>query len=233
MDITALFKMSYGVYLISSINGKKYNGQIANVVSQVAAEPLLVVICINKKNYTHDFIDKSGKFAITVLSEDTPMEFIGKFGFKTGRDVDKFENTTYEIGVTGVPVVIDFAVSVMEAKVVNKMEITGYTLFIGEIMEAKNISDKEPLTYAYYHKVKKGKAPKSAPTFKSNMGVDIVNKKKENIMKKFRCTVCGYIYDPEKGDDNANVPAGTTFENLPEDWVCPVCGVGKDMFEEA
>ncbi len=166
MDHSALFKLGYGVYIVGAANGEgKINGQIATVVFQVTAEPPRIATCINKENLTHEYISKTGSFGISVLDQETPVPFIGKFGFKSGRDIDKFADTKHEIACTGSPVVLENTVSVMDAKVVNQMDIGTHTMFIGEIQSCKTLSDATTLTYDYYHNVKKMKSPKAAPTY--------------------------------------------------------------------
>ncbi len=161
----ALFTLGYGLYVISSNLGDKLSGQIANVVFQVTSQPIVLGICINKKNLTHEFIEKSRSFSVSVLEQDTPMTFIGKFGFKSGRDIDKFIGTSFETGETGVLIVTDFSVSYMEVKVVSQLDAGTHTVYLGELVSSKLIKDATPMTYAYYHEVKKGKSPKSAPTY--------------------------------------------------------------------
>ncbi len=228
MDLTAFFKLSYGLYVVSSKKGEKLNGQIANAVFQVTAEPPLIAISINKQNLTCEFINDSKVFSISVLSKETPMQFIGKFGFKSGREIDKFSDIKFKIGKTGAPIATENAIAYFEANVVKTID-TGstHTIFIGEIVDAGNIEKGEPMTYAYYHEIKRGKSPKTAPTY-----IKEEKKKEDNKVKKYVCTVCGYVYDPEVGDPDNGIAPGTSFEELPEDWVCPVCGVGKDSFEE-
>ena len=225
MDKSALFKISYGMYIVSSIDGEKINGQIANTVFQVTAEPPQVAVCINKENLTHEFIEKSGVFAVSVLGENTPMDFIGRFGFRSGRDFDKFDGIKYEKGATGSPVVVENALSYFECEITGKMSAGSHTAFVGKIVEARNLKEGQPMTYEYYRQVKNGKSPKSAPTYSEEKP-----EKKEGGVKKFVCDVCGYVYDPEKGDPDSGIEPGTSFDDLPEDWVCPVCGVGKDQF---
>ncbi len=99
-----------------------------------------------------------------------------------------------------------------------------HTIFIGEVVDAAVLTDEEPMTYAYYHLVKRGATPKAAPTYLKEEGGD--------RMDTYECTVCGYIYDPEKGDPDSGIAPGTPFEELPDDWVCPVCGAAKDQFEK-
>lgn len=227
MNNKTLHKISYGLYIISSKKGKKFNGQIANTVFQVCSEPPVIAVCINKENLTHEFIKESGVYTVSILSENTPMRFIGLFGFKSGTDIDKFKGVDYKVGVTGAPVVLDNSIGFLEAEVMSSADVITHTVFFGKVVEADILNDKEPMTYAYYHTVKRGKAPKTAPTY-----IKEEKQKEVEKMEKYVCKVCGYIYDPEKGDPDSGIKPGTPFEELPDDWVCPVCGVGKDEFEK-
>ena len=228
MNPKAFYKISYGMYVICSKSGEKINGQIANTVFQVTSEPPKIAVCINKQNLTHEFIESSKMFSVSVLSVDAPMKFIGQFGFKSGREINKFEGINIKTSSSGLPLVLDYTIGYLEAKVVDKLDVGTHTLFIGEVIDAEILSDKEPMTYAFYHLVKNGKSPSTAPTFIKEEKTS----KGETKMKKFRCTVCGYIYEPEKGDPNSGIKPGTPFEKLPEDWVCPICGASKSAFEE-
>jgi len=225
MDIKALHQINYGLYLISSSKGGKLNGQIANTLFQVTSEPLTVAVCINKQNLTHSFIRDSRVFAASILSQDTPLRFIGDFGFKSGRDVDKLAHVNYKIGKTGAPIVLEHALAYVEAEVINEADAGTHTIFIGRLVEAETLRSGEPMTYAYYHEVKRGSTPKTAPSY-------IEERKKVKKMAKYECSVCGYIYDPELGDLDGGIKPGTPFEEIPDDWVCPVCGVSKDQFEK-
>ena len=233
MDPKALYKISYGMYVVSSKMDGKFNGQIANSLFQATADPPRIAVCINKKNLTHEFIQKSRVFVASVLSEETPMTFIGRFGFRSGRDIDKFEGVRTKIGQTGVPIVLDHALAYIEAKVIGSMDAGTHTLFLGEVVNAETLDNNQvPMTYAYYHQVKRGKAPKTAPTYikesvpKENAGSAPGN------MVKYVCAVCGYIYDPKAGDPDSGIKPGTSFADLPDDWVCPVCGASKAEFEK-
>jgi flavin reductase (DIM6/NTAB) family NADH-FMN oxidoreductase RutF/rubredoxin len=230
MDRKALHKISYGLYIVCSKNNEKKNGQIANSIFQVSSQPPTIAISINKQNYTHELITKSRVFTISILSEETPMKFIGTFGFKCGREIDKFEGINYKLGKTNTPLVTDYSIANIEAKVINKIDVKTHTIFIAEIIDAEILSNEKPMTYEYYHKIKGGFSPKTAPTY--NKEIDKPEKKEEKKMDKYRCDVCGYIYDPEKGDPDNGVPAGTSFNDLPDDWVCPVCGAGKESFSK-
>jgi ferric-chelate reductase [NAD(P)H] len=166
MELKALYKLSYGVYVVSSKKDSRINGQIANTVFQVTSTPPTVAVSINKNNLTHGFIKESRVFSASVLCEDTPLTFIGRFGFKSGRDIDKFEGVTYKIGETGVPIVTDNAVSYVEARVTKEMNVGTHTLFIGEVVNADFVDEhKACMTYDYYHQIKGGKTPKSAATY--------------------------------------------------------------------
>jgi len=233
IDQQALDKFTYGLYLVSSRDGEQRNGLVVNTVVQVALTPTLVSVAINKNSLTNEYIRKSGVFGISVLDKDTPMEFIGRFGFRSGREFDKFEGVNYENGITGVPLITDYAVSLIEARVREMVDCNTHTLFIGEVVAARIIKNTEPLTYAYYHLVKKGKTGKGAPTYRQEKRdvQEIIKKEGSKKMQRYVCTVCGYVYDPATGDPENGIPAGTPFENLPADWVCPVCGAAKDQFE--
>lgn len=216
------------MYIISSRNGEKFNGQIANAVLQTTSTPPTVAICINKQNLTYEYIKKSKIFSISILEEETQMKIIGLFGFKSGREVDKFNNISYKVGLTGAPVVVENSLGYLECKVIKELDVGTHTLFIGELVDAEIIKEGMPMTYAFYREAKKGKSPKTAPTY---IGED-TTKKEVKKMAKYVCTVCGYVYDPEIGDPDSGVKPGTAFVDLPDDWVCPICGVGKDQFEE-
>jgi len=224
MDARAFRLVSYGLYLVTSKRGRELNGQIANTVFQVCAEPPVIAVCINKKNYTHKFIEESRVFAISILSKEAPMNLIGQFGFKSGRDIDKFENVNFKAGKTGAPLVTDFTVGFIEAEVMKSMEVGTHTLFVGKVVEASVLGREEPLTYAYYHEIKGGRSPETAPTY--------IKSEEVNKVDKYVCQICGYVYDPEKGDPDGGIAPGTAFEDIPDDWVCPVCGASKDQFKK-
>ncbi|MEW6614956.1 MAG: flavin reductase family protein [Thermodesulfobacteriota bacterium] len=171
IDKKAIWDLSYGMYIVSSGFNGKLNGQVANTVFQITAEPPRIAVCINKNNLTHDYISKSGLFAVSVLDESTPMTFIGLFGFRSGRDIDKLSQCAQmKIGESGSPVVMDYALSVIEAKVFDQIDAGTHTLFLADVVSAEVLREDRPLTYAYYQEVKKGKSPKNAPTYRSDIG---------------------------------------------------------------
>jgi len=165
MDPKALYKISYGLYVITSKKGDEINGQTANSLTQVTAEPPAIAIGINKKNLTNEFIKESKVFAVSILSQDTPLNFIGQFGFKSGRDVNKFDQVNYKLGITGAPIVLDNTLACLEVKVLQEIDEGTHNIFVGKIVESEVLRDGEPMTYDYYQQVKRGTTPETAPTY--------------------------------------------------------------------
>jgi flavin reductase (DIM6/NTAB) family NADH-FMN oxidoreductase RutF/rubredoxin len=228
MDLKALFKLQYGLYIVGSNKGEKVNAQIANTVFQVTSDPPTIAVSINKQNLTHEYIQSSKSFSVSVLVKDTPLPFIGNFGFKSGRDIDKFAEIKYKKGSTGCPVVKDNANACYEAKVLKTADAGTHTIFIGELVDAETLNDNPSMTYEYYHQVKRGTTPKTAPSY-LNVEKEV---KKSPLAARYKCEVCGYIYDPEKGDPDGGIAPGTPFDDIPDDWVCPVCGADKNQFSK-
>ncbi|MFH1010112.1 MAG: flavin reductase [bacterium] len=230
LNLEALWSVTYGLYVVTSHLDGKSNGQIANTVVQVTAEPVRIAVSISKNNFTHGFIAGSGAFGVSVLDENAPMTFIGLFGFKSGRDIDKLSRVSFKGGVTGCPLVTENALSIFDARVFAQVDAGTHTVFLADVVQAEIVQKGNPLTYTYYQQVKRGKTPKNAPTYQKPIPISEV-KRSQKIMKSYRCSVCGYLYEPEKGDPESGIPPGTPFEELPDDWVCPVCGSPKDVFE--
>lgn len=158
-------QLSYGLYVVTSQLDGQFNGQIVNTVLQVTSEPPRVAVIINKNNYTYEFIAKSNVFGASVLDISTPMMFIGLFGFKSGRDVDKLAHVQYITGSTGSPLVTDYSLSVLEAKVTDQVDVGSHTLFVGDVQSGEILRAGEPMTYLYYQTYLKGKSPRNAPTW--------------------------------------------------------------------
>ena len=228
MNKNALHKISYGMYILTSKNEDKVNGQIVNAVLQLTSEPTTIGVCVNQNNLTHEFIEKSRVFTISVLSEDAPMNLIGNFGYKSGRDTDKFEEISCSTGENRCPTVLDSVVACLELELISQMDMGSHTLFVGKVVNGDILSDENPMTYAYYHNVRGGRSPKSAPHY---VEADI-RTEGAGRMNRHVCKVCGYVYTPEEGDEDAGIKPGTVFEDLPDDWICPTCGVSKDEFEK-
>lgn len=211
MNKNAFRNLSYGVYIISVWDGERPTGCTANSVMQITSDPASIAIGINHDNYTNQCIEKSGKFAISILGENVNPSIIGTFGFKSGKDINKFNSVEYEIH--GEMPIVKEGCAYITCEVINKMETPTHTVFLGKVTEADILSDDSIMTYSYYHKVIKGKSPKNAPTYIA----DEVKEVKEN--GKYVCSVCGYEY-------SGDVP----FEELPDDYTCPICGQPKSVF---
>lgn len=204
----AFFKLSYGLYVVSSSFDGKQSACVVNTLSQVTAEPAKLSVAINKNNFTEKTIEKSGYFCAVVLAESATLETIGNFGFKSSENNDKFEKFNVEKDINGINYITDNVVAVFSCKVISKLDLDTHIMFIGEVIDAKTIKDEDPMTYSYYHKVKNGKTPKNAPSYQPE-------EKTESKKGGYRCTVCGYIHESDE---------------FPEDFKCPVCGMPKEKF---
>ncbi len=227
MDRKALRRLTYGLYIVSSHKEGKINGQIANTVIQTTSRPTTIAVSINRENLTHEYISASRVFSVSILAQEAALKLIGTFGFRCGRDIDKFSECNYKIGSTKTPVVTESTLAYLEAKVIDQIELSTHTLFVGEVVDGEVLAEGEPMTYAYYHEVKGGKTPEKAATF-------IEEPEKEETkaeLPRYVCSICGYVYDPGKGDSEGGIPPGTAFDNLPDDWICPICGASKDQFD--
>lgn len=240
MDAEAFLRMSYGIYMISAGHEGQKSAYIANTAFQVTSDPPRIAISCHKDNNSANIIEKSGIFAISVLAREADAGLIGLFGFKSGNEKEKFDRVSHITGVTGAPVITTHAVAYLECRLTDRMELGTHILFVGEVVDAKLLEkDKEPLTYAYYRDELQGFAPERAPTYIDRKKLEAAGEDKEagpakgsddGEPQRYICTVCGYVYDPEKGDEEAGIPPGTRFEDLPEDYVCPVCDAAKSFF---
>lgn len=204
MEKKALYNLSYGVFMLSTRSGEKVNGCITNTCMQVANNPIRIAISVLNSNYTCDLIKESGIFALSLLDVNCSFETIKHFGFQSGRDVDKFENITPPTDCNDVPYLGWQSCAVISGKVVEQHDLGTHTLFIAEVVDAKVLSDKEPITYAKYQNEIK---PKNNAASAKEDGKKIVG---------WRCKICNYVYEGSK---------------LPEDYACPLCGHGADDFE--
>ncbi len=223
IDHEALYKISYGLYIVTSGDKENGNGFISNTVFQVTSKPAKFAIGCNKDNYSSEVIEKEGKFSISILQQETNSEIFGRFGFKSGRDLNKLEGMDIKIGETGVPIVLNDSIAYLECNVTEKIDIGTHWLFIGELISAEILKENtDPITYAYYRQIKKGISPKNAPTYIEKPEPE--KKTQSENSKKYECTICNYVYD--EGEEEVS------FKDLPDDWVCPICGAGKEEFEE-
>ena len=218
MDNNALYNISYGLYVLTTSYDNVDNGCIVNTVMQVTSNPLQISVTVNKNNYTHDLIQNSCVFNVSMLTTEAPMFVFEHFGFQSGRNVNKFANCEAEHrAVNHVLYIPKYTNSYLACHVVKSIDFGTHTMFIAEVLDAQVLSDKPSLTYDYYQKNIKPKpqAPKT-----------------EGGKRCWVCKVCGYVYDPEKGDPDSGIAPGTPFEQIPDDWVCPLCKHGKEDFEE-
>ncbi len=243
MKYKAFHKLSYGLYIIASEFEGKRAGYIGNTAFQVTSSPAQVAISCHKDNATIDFILKSKAFSLSVLKKESDTSIIGEFGFMSSTDIDKFRNVETITAVSGTPIVLNSSVAWLDCKVVNSVDVGSHVLIIGEVLDSDVISGEEPLTYDYYREKYKMLAPKNAPTYieKEKLENEIVPEsviKSEQTSKvdpksetsAHTCAICGFQYNPEEGDPASGIPPGTPFEDLPEDYKCPICNAGKDYF---
>jgi len=161
----AFENLSYGLYIVTSRNDNRLNGQIVNTVIQVTSEPARMAVIINKKNLTHEYISKSQLFGVSVLEETAPLTFFGPFGFRSGRDYDKLSKVQYKEGTTGCPLVTQNTLSILEARVIEQIDVGTHTVFIGDVVDSEVLKEGKPLTYLYYRENLKGKSSPNSPTY--------------------------------------------------------------------
>jgi flavin reductase (DIM6/NTAB) family NADH-FMN oxidoreductase RutF/rubredoxin len=230
MNIESFFRFTYGMYIVSSADGNIKNGYVSNTVFQVTSEPPQLAVSCHKDNLTTEFIRKSRKFSVSVLSQNAESALIALFGYRSGRDEKKFASTQHISGSSGIPIVIQDSIAWFECKVVNEFDLGTHILFIGEVMDCNLLDESnKALTYAWYREVKKAFSPKNSPTYIDP--IKRIKDKESEGLQKYQCVACSYIYDPAIGDPEGGIPPGTAYEDIPDDWICPVCGASKDMFE--
>ncbi|MGN1203329.1 MAG: flavin reductase [Eubacterium sp.] len=197
IDKKAVFKLTYGLFILTAKDGDKDNGCVINTMQQVADNPLRISVTVNKNNYTHDMIKKTGMFNVSVLTESVPFSVFQHYGFKSGRDTDKILGSSMPRGENGIVYIPSFTNAFISGKVLEEVDCGTHTLFIAEVTEAQTLSDEKSVTYQYYFDHIK---PKPQPEKK----------------KGYICEICGYVYE---GDE------------LPEDFICPICKHGADAFK--
>lgn len=205
MDSKALSKMTYGLYLVSARSGDAVGGCVVNTVSQVTVLPVQLTVAINKENFTTKLIKDSGFFTAVVLSQSATMELIGKFGFQSSKDINKFAGYQTDTDENNVPYVREQAVARYSCKVVNCVDLGTHFLFVGEVIAAEILDEQIPMSYAYYHTVKNGKTPPKASVYQAEQA------------KGYRCKICGYVLNAD---------------TIPADFICPICGRGSEELEK-
>ncbi|MCL2805606.1 MAG: flavin reductase [Treponema sp.] len=211
MDITTLFKLSSGLYIIGSKDNDRNIGCVVNTVVQTTSRPVTLSVCINKDNFTNTCIKKTGGFSVSILSENIKENVIGAFGFSSSREKDKFSDVSFGLTPSGMPYLKEGVTGFIQCKVISTTENFTHTIFIAEVQEAENISQEPPMTYDYYHRVIKGKTPKNASSYAENT---------KTTGSSYKCSICGYEFSGSKEE----------FENLPDDYKCPICSVAKSLF---
>lgn len=176
MNNKAMYKLSYGLFILTAREGERDNGCIVNTVTQVTAEPNRIAVAVNKSNLTHDMICRTGVFNVSILTNSTKFDTIKHWGFQSGRDADKMEEISISRSENGLVYIAQECNAYISAKVISTIDLGSHTLFLADVTDAELLSDEESVTYSYYQKHIKNAAPKTAS-------------------KGFICTVCGYIYE--------------------------------------
>lgn len=226
MDNNVFRDISYGLYIISTKYNERNVGCVINTVSQVTSENPIISFSLNKENYTNEAIKNTKRFAISIISETINNDIIYKFGYYSSKDTDKFKEYKYEL-CDDIPVITEGMCSYLICELIQTIDCETHDLFIARVIDTKKLSSEKEMTYRYYHEVVKGSAPKNAPTYievnqeEEQKHKDVGNLANKKI-NKYKCIICGYIYDEEVEK--------VKFEDLPDDWKCPRCGVGKENF---
>ncbi|MCL2164720.1 MAG: flavin reductase [Oscillospiraceae bacterium] len=204
VDPGTVYKLSYGLFVLTAREGEKDNGCIINTAAQITSSPMRLSITVIKKNYTHDMIMRTGEFNVSILSESVPFSVFTRFGFQSGKDADKFEGFDDEVRTAnGVQYIQKYTNAVISGKVINSYDYGTHTLFIADITQAMTLSDEPSVTYQYYFdNIKPKPQPKALRDGEGKKG--------------FVCKICGYVYEGE---------------TLPDDYICPLCKHGAVDFE--
>lgn len=209
MDQTALFTIPYGVYILTTEYEGKKNGCVINTLGQITDEPVRVSFTVLKNNLTHDLVCKSDKCSLSILSKKASLDIIKQFGYVSGRDKDKFEHIEYSVDELNNPVIEKDCVATLCCKITEKIDLGTHTLFLCDVLDAKKLNNDKSMTYSDYRDIKSGKISIN----------DDVEDTQNDDKPIYECKVCHYIYD---GD----IP----FEDLPDDYICPICKKPKSVF---
>lgn len=199
----AMYKITYGLFMLTTTDGEKQNGCIVNTVSMLTDNPKRIVVFVNKANYSEELLRKTKIFNVSVLTESAPFDLFKRFGFQSGRNTDKFEGGRYETSENGLYYLPEHANAVLSGKVIDHYDYGTHTLFVAEVTEAKTLNGEKSVSYEYYqsHIKPRPEAPKAEKT--------------EEKGEKWVCKICGYVHEGE----------------LPEDFVCPWCKHPAEDFE--
>lgn len=216
MDTNIFRDMSYGLFVLGvAAPDGKLTGCTVNTAFQITNTPATLALSVNHQNYTNEIIKATGRVAVSILNQDVDISVIGSFGFRSGRDCDKFAEVPHQV-VSGLPVLTEGSCGYLLCKVVGSMEASTHTVFLVEVEDAVRTGEGKvpPMTYAYYHQVKNGTEPKTAPTYLPPQ------EEPAAPAARYVCSICKYEYDGSDGP----------FEELPDDWKCPLCGAPKSLF---
>ena len=218
IDTKAFRNLSYGLYIISSKKDGKPVGCVVNTFAQVTSSPAQVSVAVNKDNYTAQGIQETGDYEVAVMNESASMELIGTFGFHSSVDTDKFSEFETAVSEQGIEYVTQSSCAHFSVNVTQQLDLGSHFLFIGEVVDAAPIAGDSPMTYAYYHQVKGGKTPPKASSYNGgdDTGADAASAGESKPKIAWRCKICGHI---------------EYVDELPDDFTCPVCGVGRELFE--
>ena len=200
----SMYKITYGLFMLTTTDGEKQNGCIVNTVSMLTDNPTRIVVFVNKANYSEELLRKTGVFNVSILSESAPFDIFKQFGFQSGRDVDKFEGGMYATSENGLYYLPEHANAVLSAKVVDSHDYGTHTLFVAEVTEAKKLNNEKSVTYEYYQS-------------NINPKPQAVKTEEPTAKGKWVCKICGYVHEGEE---------------LPDDFICPWCKHPASDFEK-
>lgn len=219
MENTIFDKMANGVYLLSTHDGGKLNGCIIDTCMQVTHDPKRVAVVVMKSNFTNEMIGKAGVFALSVFDRSVEKDTIARFGYQSGRNADKFAGIDYALDVNGCPYIKWQTCGMLSCKVAGAVDLGTHVMFIGDVVATDMFSNRDAELYSDYQRELNVKMVKQEAAPVADTG-----------KPKYVCDVCGYVYDPAKGDPDGGIAPGTAFEDIPDNWVCPVCHKGKKHF---
>lgn len=216
IDRSAMRSCTYGMYIVSSVLENRSVGCVVNTFMQVTSTPLCASIAINKENYTTKAILESGKFEVVALAESASMDFIGAFGYKSSKDIDKFASIKSAVSAQGLQYPTEHVVAHFSLKVSQTLDLGTHWYIVGEIVESQVLSEEKAMSYSYYHEVKGGKTPPRASSYDPEEENEAFEEQDSTQAIKWRCKICGYE---------------VVADELPDDFSCPLCGAGKAYFE--
>ncbi|MFI3295099.1 MAG: flavin reductase [Rikenellaceae bacterium] len=216
MDTTVLYNLTYGLYIVGAMDGDRAVGCTINTCFQVTSENPILAVSINKNNYTLDAIRRSGRFSLSILAEESDSSVIGAFGFVSSRDNDKYSSFGYDLAL-GTPLVRGIFVGRLILEVLQMVDNETHVVVLARLIDTVG-GEGTPMTYGYYHKVVKGRAPKNAPTYVAESAEEtLVVSSASSARRQYVCDICGFVHEAEG--------------ELAEDFVCPLCKQDRSHFK--